>query len=122
MNSLENSEVVSTDWDQELIKVRSFQVAPIELEGALLIHPDIVDAAVLGVPARKASDGEVPRAYIVAKPGSETNVTAESVKKHMAERLAKYKQLEGGVVRVESIPKTASGKILKRVLSAQAKK
>lgn len=73
------------------------------------------------MPARRASDGEVPRAYVVARPGSQAKLTEDGVKKHMTERLAKYKQLEGGVVVVEAIPKTASGKILKRVLKEQAK-
>lgn len=99
--------------------MRGFQVAPIELEGALLAHPDIVDAAVLGVPAAKASEGETPRAYVVARPGSSPDLA--SVRKHMLERLAKYKQCEGGILFVDSIPKTASGKILKRLLKEQAK-
>lgn len=49
-------------------------------------------------------------------------MTVESVNKHMAERLAKYKQITGGIVFVDAIPKTASGKILKRILKEQAKK
>jgi len=44
------------------------------------------------------------------------------VNEYMRERLASYKQLEGGVVFVEAIPKNASGKILKRMLREQAKK
>lgn len=106
---------------QELIKVRGFQVAPIELEGALLTHPDIIDAAVIGISSAKESDGEEPRAYVVTMPESKGKVSAESVSSHMAERLARYKQITGGIVFVDSIPKTASGKILKRVLKEQAK-
>ena len=85
----------------------------------LLTHPEIVDAAVIGVPAQKQSDGELPRAYLVAKP--DTSPTVDSVKKHMVERLARYKQCEGGILFVDQIPKTASGKILKRTLLEQAK-
>ena len=86
----------------------------------LLTHPEIVDAAVIGISAPNQSDGEVPRAYLVARPG--TSPTADSIKDHMAERLAKYKHCNGGIVFVDAIPKTASGKILKRTLLEQAKK
>lgn len=88
----------------------------------MLAHPDIVDAAVLGVPAPREVDGEEPRAYVVTRPEAKGKVTVESVSKHMAERLAKYKQITGGIVFVDAIPKTASGKILKRILKEQAKK
>ena len=57
------------DRKKELIKVRSFQVAPPEIEGVLLTHPLIVDAAVIGIPADNVLDGEWPRAYVVRKPG-----------------------------------------------------
>lgn len=111
----------TTNFLQELVKVRGFQVAPIELEGVLLMHPSIVDAAVIGVPASRKQDGEVPRAYVVLQSGS-AKVTEEEVKRFMAERLAKYKQCEGGIIFVDSIPKTASGKQLKRDLQERAKK
>jgi acyl-CoA synthetase (AMP-forming)/AMP-acid ligase II len=106
------------DRKKELIKVRGFQVAPAELEGVLLTHPDIADAAVLGIPAGGpgASAGEqgseLPRAYIVLKKGSK--LTARDIHGFMGQRLAKYKQLEGGVKFLDSIPKNASGKILKK--------
>lgn len=87
----------------------------------MLAHPDIIDAAVVGVPSEKVSDGEQPRAYVVVRPERTGQVTTESVQKHMAERLARYKQITGGLLFVESIPKTMSGKILKRVLKEQAK-
>lgn len=103
---------------KELIKVRGFQVAPAELEGVLTAHPDIVDAAVIGIPA--AEDVELPRAYIVRREG--TNLKTEQVQAHMKERLAGYKQLVGGVHFVKEIPKLPSGKILKRVLREMAKK
>jgi 4-coumarate--CoA ligase len=104
---------------QELIKVRGFQVAPAELEGILLEHPDIIDAAVIGVPKRTEGT-ELPRAYLVTRPYSE--VTEKDVIRHMQERLAKYKQLDGGVVFVDAIPKNASGKILKKLLREQLRK
>jgi 4-coumarate--CoA ligase len=103
--------------------VRAFQVAPGELEGVLLDHPDIADAAVIGIPdPQSGSASELPRGYIVRKVGSEAKLDGPAIKAYMRERLAAYKMLEGGIVFVESIPKNASGKILKRILREQAKK
>lgn len=102
---------------KELIKVRGFQVAPAELEGVLTSHPDITDAGVIGVP--DDTSGELPRAYVVVRPGK--SLSEEQIKQHAAERLAKYKALNGGVVIVDAIPKLPSGKILKRVLREWAK-
>jgi acyl-CoA synthetase (AMP-forming)/AMP-acid ligase II len=110
------------DRKKELIKVRGFQVAPPELEAVLLSHSNIVDAGVIGVPANDY-DGESPRAYVVRIPGSDSSkLTEEAVKNYVAEKLSKYKRLEGGVVFVDATPKNASGKILKRVLRERAKK
>ena len=99
---------------QELIKVRGFQVAPPELEAVLMSHPNILDAAVIGIPAPSAIDGELPRAYIVAR--NPAAADRSGIERYVSERLAKYKQLSGGIVFVESLPKTASGKYLKRHL------
>lgn len=83
-------------------------------------HELILDAAVIGVPASSAVDGEAPRAYVVRKDDANTHQLNEiEVKQYIASRLAKYKQLSGGVVFVESLPKTASGKYLKRQLREQ---
>lgn len=111
------------DRKKELIKVRAFQVAPPELEAVLLSHPHIVDAAVIGVVAAP-DESELPRAYIVRRPGSQEaqKLTEADVRNFFAERLAKYKQLAGGVVFVDAIPKNASGKILKRILRENAKR
>ncbi|KAL6401322.1 hypothetical protein AUP68_15190 [Ilyonectria robusta] len=103
---------------KELIKVRGFQVAPAELEGELTAHSGIDDAAVIGVTFE--NNDELPRAYIVRTPGS--NLTETLVHEHMKARLAGYKQLAGGIKFVTSIPKLASGKILKRVLREDAKR
>lgn len=107
------------DRKKELIKVRGFQVAPPELEGVLLSHPQIVDAAVIGVPSPNGDD-QVPRAYVVRRAGA--TLTAAEVKKHLAGKLARFKHLEGGVIFVPAIPKNASGKIIKRLLRDDAKK
>lgn len=114
------------DRKKELIKVRGFQVAPAELEGVLLSHPDISDAAVIGVTAdstgvlAREEGSELPRAYIVMKSG--TGLTEAHVQAYMKERLAGYKQLVGGVKFVDAIPKNASGKILKKDLKEIAKR
>ncbi|OQV02545.1 hypothetical protein CLAIMM_07730 [Cladophialophora immunda] len=111
------------DRKKELIKVRGFQVAPPEIEGVLLTHPDLVDAAVIGVPAASELDGEAPRAYVVRRPGVDPGrLTDRDVYDWVARHLAKYKRLEGGVRFVDVIPKNASGKILKRILRDEAKK
>ena len=110
------------DRKKELIKVRGFQVAPPELESVLLTHPHIVDAAVIGVKHVGDADAEHPRAYVVRRPVEEAKSLDEvAVKKYCGVRLAKYKELTGGVKFVDSIPKNASGKILKRVLRDIAK-
>ncbi|KAF1932209.1 4-coumarate-CoA ligase [Didymella exigua CBS 183.55] len=119
------------DRKKELIKVRGFQVAPAELEGVLLSHPEISDAAVIGVAAggtggantiaRAGEEGsELPRAYIVLKQGGQLAET--DVQAYMREKLAGYKQLVGGVRFMDSIPKNASGKILKKDLKEVARK
>lgn len=74
----------------------------------------IVDVAVIGLKAKPGSDTERPRAYVVRKPG--TNITEDEVKRLISEKLASYKQLTGGVIFLNEIPKSPSGKILKRVL------
>ncbi|KAJ5688520.1 hypothetical protein N7462_002912 [Penicillium macrosclerotiorum] len=110
------------DRRKELIKVRGFQVAPPELEAVLLSHPQIVDAAVIGIAALEG-DSEYPRAYVVRRPGNEgQSLTEKEVQNFILERLAKYKALRGGVKFVGAIPRNPSGKILKRILREQAKK
>ena len=111
------------DRKKELIKVRAFQVAPPELEGVLLTHPKIVDAAVIAVPADNEMDGEWPRAYVVRRPGtSPEKLTEKDVYEWVSERLAKFKRLQGGVKFRDVIPKNASGKILKRILRDEVKR
>lgn len=72
----------------------------------------------IGVPARKKSDGEDVRAYITLRPGS--SLTEDAVREFMRNRLAKYKQCNGGIVMGAEIPKSLSGKILKRLLVESA--
>jgi acyl-CoA synthetase (AMP-forming)/AMP-acid ligase II len=94
---------------KELIKYKGFQVAPAELEAVLVTHPSVADAAVIPSPDEEA--GEVPKAYVVLR--AEAN--AEEIMEFVAERVAPYKKLRF-VEFVEQIPKSPSGKILRRVL------
>lgn len=99
---------------KELIKFKGFQIAPAELEAVLLSHPDIADAAVIGQPDAEA--GEHPVAFVVAR--SVPPPSVEAIEWHMSQRLAKYKQLHR-VHFVTSIPRSPSGKVLRRVLREQ---
>jgi acyl-CoA synthetase (AMP-forming)/AMP-acid ligase II len=110
------------DRRKELIKVRGFQVAPPELEAVLLSHPQIIDAAVIGI-TFPGADTEFPRAYVVRRPGgSGSQPTEVEIQDLVLKRLSKYKALTGGVKFVGAIARNPSGKILKRVLREDAKK
>ncbi|KAM5461387.1 putative 4-coumarate--CoA ligase [Microsporum canis] len=103
------------DRKKELIKVKGNQVAPAELEGVLLDHPAVADAAVIGI----TRDGEeYPRAYITLKPG--TKATAKEIINYMKQNVAPTKRITGGVVFIEEIPKNPSGKILRKALRDRA--
>ncbi|VDC07101.1 unnamed protein product [Peniophora sp. CBMAI 1063] len=106
------------DRKKELIKYKGFQVSPAELEDVLLGHPEIIDAAVIGIPAPDHSGNELPSAYIVRAPRSTS--APDDFAKYVASRIANHKQLRGGVVLVDAIPKSASGKILRRKLKELA--
>ncbi len=94
---------------KELIKYKGMQVAPAELEALLLTHPAIADAAV--VPLKDEEAGEIPRAFIVLKGPA----TADEVIAFVAERVAAYKKIRR-VDFIDAIPKSPSGKILRRLL------
>jgi long-chain acyl-CoA synthetase len=102
------------DRKKEMIKYKGFGIAPAEIEALLLEHPDVADAAVIGKPDQEA--GEVPKAFVVLKPGH--RLGAEDVIGFARGRLAGYKTLHE-VEFVDAIPKTPSGKILRRVLKEQ---
>ena len=110
--------VYIVDRKKELIKYKGTQVAPAELEATLLSHPKVNDAAVIGVPDPNDKMNEVPRAYIFAKPG--TAVTGDEIKAFVKENLSSYKQLRGGVIFIDEVPKSPSGKILRKDLRARA--
>ncbi len=99
------------DRVKELIKYKGFQVPPAELEALLLSHPAIADCAVIGILDDEA--GELPKAFVVVAPGQE--LTEQDVKDFVAEKVATYKQIRI-VEFIDEIPKSASGKILRRFL------
>ncbi|MFT6144364.1 MAG: 4-coumarate--CoA ligase [Myxococcota bacterium] len=96
---------------KELIKYKGFQVPPAEIEALLINHPGVADVAVIGVPDAEA--GELPKAFIVRAAGS--TITEDAVKQAVSSQLASYKQIRL-VEFIDTIPKSASGKILRREL------
>jgi len=97
------------DRVKELIKYKGFQVAPAELEAVLLTHPAVADAAV--IPCRDDAAGEIPKAFVVLKGAA----TEDELIRFVADRVARYKKIRV-VEFIEQIPKSLSGKILRRVL------
>jgi 4-coumarate--CoA ligase len=109
-----------TDRVKELIKYKGFQVAPAELEGILVSHPGIDDVAVIGV-YDKDQASELPRAYVVPKGGlGKGEKEAQEIIEWLDAKVAHHKKLRGGVRFVDEIPKSISGKILRRLLKVKA--
>ena len=101
------------DRKKELIKYKGFQVPPAELEGVLLEHPGIADAAVIG--KEDLESGEIPKAFVVRKPGAGAELTAEDVTGFVASKVATFKRVRE-VEFIDAVPKNPSGKILRRTL------
>ena len=99
------------DRIKELIKYKGFQVPPAEIEAVVITHPSIIDVAVIGVDDVEA--GEIPKAFVVCAPGA--TVTLEEVQALVSEHLVSYKQVRRLEV-IDAVPKSASGKILRREL------
>jgi acyl-CoA synthetase (AMP-forming)/AMP-acid ligase II len=102
------------DRIKELIKYKGYQVAPAELEAVLLTHPAVADACVIGI--RDEEAGEVPKGFVVLH----GTVTADELMEHVAARVAPYKKVRLIEV-IDAIPKSPSGKILRRVLVERAR-
>ncbi len=98
------------DRIKELIKVKGFQVPPAELEALLLTHPAVADACVIGIP--DVESGEVPKGFVVLR----GEVSLDELREHVAARVAPHKRIRELEV-VDAIPKSLSGKILRRVLA-----
>ncbi|OEV07898.1 AMP-binding enzyme, partial [Streptomyces nanshensis] len=97
------------DRVKELIKYKGYQVAPAELEGVLVAHPGITDAAVLGALDERGQ--EVPKAFVVRTPNAAGGtLTEEDVLAYVAERVAPYKKIRT-VEFIDAVPRAASGKI-----------
>ncbi|PQE05573.1 putative phenylacetyl- ligase protein [Rutstroemia sp. NJR-2017a BBW] len=113
-----NEHIFIVDRIKELIKVKGMQVAPAELEAHILSHPAVSDCAVIPVPDDAA--GEVPKAFVVksASVGLEENdiMVKRDIAKHVEKYKARHKWLKGGVEFIDAIPKSPSGKILRRLL------
>ena len=110
--------VFITDRVKELIKYKGFQVAPAELEGLLASHPLVDDVAVIGLYDRTQAT-EVPRAYVVRRQVP-NQVSERELAEWLAARVAPHKRLRGGIRFIDAVPKSPSGKILRRVLKARA--
>lgn len=116
------------DRMKELIKYKGFQVPPAELEDMLLAHPNIADCAVIGLYKEDIAT-ELPMAFVVPKKGvidlvnssqSEKDACGNEIANWLDSKVANHKKLRGGVVFIDEIPKSQSGKILRRVLREKA--
>lgn len=102
-----------TDRSKELIKYKGFQVPPAELEALLLSHDHIKDCVV--IPVLDDEAGELPRAYVVKQDNVPDSFSEEDVIDYVASKVAPHKKLRGGVRFAEEIPKSPSGKLLRRI-------
>ncbi|CAK4030002.1 acyl-coenzyme A synthetase [Lecanosticta acicola] len=114
-----NGKFYVVDRKKELLKYKGLQIAPAELEGLLFEHPQIREAAVVGIPAPGDPGTDWPRAYVV--PVDRARLSEADVREYVRARTAPYKQLRGGVVFLEEIPKNAVGKFLRRELRERAR-
>jgi acyl-CoA synthetase (AMP-forming)/AMP-acid ligase II len=103
------------DRVKELIKYKGYQVAPAELEAVLIAHPEIADAAVIGVHDKESGE-ELPKAFVVRSPGSE--LTEKAVMEYMAGKVAPHKKIRF-VEFIDAVPKSSAGKILRKDLKAR---
>ncbi|KAG6821375.1 hypothetical protein H0H93_014172 [Arthromyces matolae] len=126
-NEAATKETFIDGW--EIMKVRGFQVAPAELEGHLLTHPDVVDACVVSV--LDDYSGELPFAFVVLSEIAARRIAGNAqaalqakaaIAKHVADVKVPYKHLAGGIEFIDVVPKNPSGKILRRILRDEARK
>lgn len=103
--------------------IQGLQVAPAELEAHLLAHPAVADCVVIAVPSER--EGEVPKAFVVKSNEigiEESNAMVKrDIAKWVEKHKAKHKWLKGGIEFIDEVPKSASGKILRRLIRDQEK-
>jgi len=100
---------------KELIKYKGYQIAPAELESVLMSHHSVLEAAVVG--RHDVEDGELPTAFVVKKP--DHDVSTHELIQYVANKVAPYKRIRGGVIFAGALPRTPTGKILRRQLTAK---
>lgn len=98
-----------------MIKYKGYQVAPAELEGVLTAHPSVADAAVI---ATQREDTEVPTAYVALAPGAKGTMSEAELVDHVRGQVSDHKRLRGGVIFIDAIPRSPTGKILRKDLRA----
>ncbi len=103
------------DRIKEMIKYKGWSIAPAELEDLLYKNPHVFDAAVIGKPSKELDVGQIPKAFIMLKEQSKGKITEKEIMNWVAERISAYKKIRE-VEFVDSIPKSGSGKILRREL------
>lgn len=105
-----------TDRVKELIKYKGLQVAPAQLEALMLKHPKVADVAIMGVYDASIAS-EVPKAFVVAAAGAVPGAElGKELTSWVSDRVSNYKRLRGGIQFVDEVPKSVTGKILRRVL------
>jgi len=115
------------DRAKDTLKVSGTQVSPKEIEGVLMANPDklIMDAAVAGVSGGRTSDEKIPRAWVVLSESAKQKDAREVInvlKSWSEQSLSKYKWLRGGIEIIDEIPKSPTGKVLRRVLQERYEK
>ena len=111
----DHEHIYIVDRVKELIKYKGFQVPPAELEAIIISHPSVADVAVIGIPDDEA--GEIPKAFVTLKPGMDATQT--DIQDYVSDKVATYKQIRM-VEFIDEIPKSPSGKILRRFLRDQS--
>ncbi|KAL6837277.1 hypothetical protein V8C40DRAFT_7228 [Trichoderma camerunense] len=112
---MEGDVLYMVDRKKELIKYKGLQVAPAELEGVLTSHSSVADAAVIGT---DREDTEVPTAYVALVPTAKGKVSESELIDYVKNKVSNHKRLRGGVIFIDAIPRSPTGKILRKDLRA----
>ncbi|KAL7796722.1 acetyl-CoA synthetase-like protein [Trichoderma ceciliae] len=112
---MEGDLLYMVDRKKELIKYKGLQVAPAELEGVLAAHSSVADAAVIG---KQREDTEVPMAYVALVPGAKGKISEAELVDYVKSKVSDHKRLRGGIIFIDAIPRSPTGKILRKDLRA----